>query len=241
MINPDYPTDSGSFVQHTYQNQPTFNDTFYWNGGTNNMYNDGSRRNVANPSQAPNPFQQYGQVQNNPQMMNPQQYGNGMPQQQNQGPVGLNGMIESRRTINNAIPTQNNPWARDQQMQPQVPPPSMNPVTQPPVSYQNMQSQQTNPYMNNNGYGYNDHNMGALYNNSYSSFDRKGSWEYSRTQPPRNYPMPNVDWNASTVSNTYGYSNQNPYLNMCGNNQPAFPTAQMNWADIAKENWAYNR
>ena len=78
--NPDAPQpNTGNWSQHTYQ--PQQNDSFYWGGsfgnsfGPNMGYNDGSRRNTpinpVNPfgAQAPNPFNTFGQVNPNTQIL----------------------------------------------------------------------------------------------------------------------------------------------------------------------------
>lgn len=60
MINPDYPTNTGSFLSHTYQPQPQFqNNTFYY-GGMGSMpgtFQQDSRRNepMMNPTQPAQP------------------------------------------------------------------------------------------------------------------------------------------------------------------------------------------
>lgn len=235
MFNPDYPSSTGTdFLQYTYQNQQQNNMYYYpGNGYNTNPYGYGygnnpqsdSRRNVMNPV---NPFNQFGQNQQNaipesavkPFSSYPPATPMGAPSQ----PMGLNSLVESRRNIpTNTTPnTSSNPWATQQQPQP-------NPFQ--------AQQNTTNFGMNGCYDPYNpaykiDPSMAVLYGNTNPTpFDKHCSWDNFYTQP-RNIDMPNINWNAQYNNNQACYNNPLPQYPV-----QQYPTAQQNWKEIAEKNW----
>jgi len=245
MYNPDYPSDqTGGFLQHTYQGQNN-NQSFYWNGGygfAGNQYGYGadSRRNAVNPV---NPFNTFGQVgaPNNAYDIPEsavQPFGTYPPAGPQQN-MGLNAMIDSRRNMGQPnIPQGNNPWAQ--------PTPQTQAVfgAAPTPQYP-----QNNPFADPYYSGYccgvpNDPNTRALYGDFGPSFDRHNSWDNYLTDRRQIQP-PVIDWRSASNPN----SQLNNQWNNSGYMQPAFfgnngsnpGQGNMNWNDIAAQNWNCQR
>ncbi len=237
MYNPDYPVEqTGGFLQHTYQQQPT-NTSFYWNGGcaVPGCGMD-SRRNIMNPV---NPFNTFGQVgMNQPQDIPEsavQPFGTYPPSTPQQN-MGLNAMIDSRRSMGNQnFAAQNNPWA------PQQPTPQTQSVfgavpAQP-------QQYQADPYAGyGNTYVPNDPNTRALYADFGGSFDRHNSWDNYFTAPRQIQP-PTIDWRAASNPQANMY---NQWQNSGFGMQPSVfgqtpNTAGANWNEIQAQNWNVKR
>lgn len=235
MYNPDYPTNTGSFLQHTYRQPEMVNETFYYAGGgtvTQNPFNpmtdSDSRRNIGMYG-GYNPQMSYQQpaVQNTnnqqTQVMPFSSYPSGVP---NNGTPAFNAMAESRR--NTAVAVNNNgnvnPWSNVQQ--PTAP-------TAPTVFPQQNANMYSNPYAN--PYAYNnpccDYQTAALYGGSFNSFDKKnGCWDNMYTEP-RPIPQPYIDWNhAMNAQHVQSYQPQYPQVSQ-------YPQTNLNWVDIAKQNW----
>lgn len=243
MFNPDYPTNLGSFLQHTYRPMENANESFYWAGGAvnpfGNQYNNmDSRRNMG----VVGCFPTMGMNNNPPQVANSE--ANVMPfstyppstptANNNFGTTpAFNSLLDSRR--NAPMPTNTNaavnPWATNQAQQPQITP-QMNQST----SFSNPWS---NPYMNPQGMcGYNaycsDPSTMALYEGLPFGYDKKAvCWENQYTVP-RQVQSPVVNWNT----------NLNPMGQQQSVPQPMYPTqmpkTNMTWAEIAERNWGSN-
>ena len=254
--NPDYPVDDGSnFIMHTYQ-QPQMQNSMYWNGssfgpmGMQGFNDPASRRNLnpVNPFQQwgqqqapqPNPFQQFGSNPGNnaiPENM-VQPFGTYPPSTpvNQQQPMGLNALIDSRRNMNNPIQvSQNNPWATPQQQAPQ------NPVPDQTFNQFNngYNAFDLNQYYMNNGFMV-DMATEALYqNNGPTSFDKNNAWDNFYTQYRPLMPPQNINWrpnNQCQQSSPFSLQAPQPYA------MPQYPTQQystpQNWNDIADRNWA---
>lgn len=243
MYNPDYPTDqTGGFLQHTYQQQPA-NTSFYWNGGYGSAPGFGmdSRRNLVNPV---NPFNTFGHVGMGqaPSTDIPesavQPFGTYPPSTPQQN-MGLNAMIDSRRSLGNqnAMP-QNNPWA------PQQPTPQTQAVFGAVPSQPVFQQPTCDPYAGFGGNCYipNDPNTRALYADFGYNFDRHNSWDNYYTSPRQIQP-PTIDWRAASNPQA---SMANQWQNAGFGMQPSFfgqnpNTAGSNWNEIQAQNWNVKR
>ena len=258
MFNPDYPQDDGSnFLMHTYQ-QPQ-NTSMYWNGSNFGMmgmtgFNDPSSRRNLNPV---NPFQQFGQGQQQNQPNPFQQFGNNnngaIPESMVQPfgtyppatpagnqPMGLNSFIDSRRNMNNPTQvSQNNPWATPQPVQANqqpMPDNSFNPFTNMNMGYNAFDM---NNYYNNNGFKV-DMATSALYqNNGNTTFDKNNAWDNFYTAYRPLIPPQNINWRPQEngyQQNPFTLQSPQPYA------QPQYPVQQyatpQNWNDMAERNWA---
>ena len=237
-FNPDYPTISnGGFLQHTYHNDQSMNDMFYYNGGAICPFGSqslaDSRRNT-NMGFGVYPMQ-------NPMMPNFGQPTQTTPVETQVMPFstyppstpggttapGFNSLVESRRNNFGAPVVQNNPWAvQATPQQNQMPQFQPNPVMTNPFS-----NPFSNPYLNPQMMGYTvEASSSALYGDaSQFGFDRKaGCWDNMYTNP-RMMPAPYVDWNTT-------HQSLNPVGQMPGY-QMAYPKTNRSWVEIAEQNW----
>lgn len=228
--NPDYPVSGvGSFVQHTYApaNNNASIEAMYFNSGMGMMQQQfDSRRNMGLNPNGFAPTNPFGPNQNTNTMMCggyptpsvPQQeqvmpfsnYPSNVPQQQQQQPT-FNSLVDSRRTataVNNTIGL--NPWANQQQPQPQPLSPFTNQYgyTGQPTQYM----YDTN-ILNGNGFG-----------------RRDGCWDNLYSQP-NVINQPVVDWNNNQQQQQqqYGYGSGMP--------MPQYPAMNMSWREQAERNW----
>lgn len=246
MYNPDYPSDqTGGFLQHTYQGQNN-NQQFYWNGGYGfpGQYGYGadSRRNATmNPVNPFNTFGQTGMGNNSFDIPESavQPFGTYPPATPQQN-MGLNAMIDSRRNMGQPnVPQGNNPWAPA----PATPTPQTQAVFGAVPTTQQYQYGY-NPYA---GYGFgvpNDPNTRALYGDFGPSFDRHNSWDnYLTDRRPIQPPV--IDWRSAGNPNNQ-LNNQwtnSGYMQPAffGGNNAAPGQNNLNWNDIAAQNWNCQR
>lgn len=240
--NPDYPTNVGNFVQHTYEsNGNPYDQTFYYGGGSINPFGDNqmspippdSRRNMfgnTNPQQFNDGYVQPNRMGIPEQQVQPfSSYPSGTPSN-NPGNVPFNSLIESRRNLSQppAMPVQQNQ---------QVNPVFNNPWAVQPVGTVNPNF--TNPYGDQNNYGYPYVEMGtsSLYGRDPNrfTFDRKqGCWDNMYTTP-RAPIAPDINWNnnnAPTNLNPMGQVQQAPYQNIV-----QYPKTNESWIDMANKIW----
>lgn len=256
--NPDYPTNVGSFAQHTYQGQQIYGNGFYYGGPGYGATDMGARRmDPGMPQQQPNP---YGYPQQQPAGVPPQTqiptgvgqmlstpeagvmpYASYPPNGPTQ-PIGFNQMMtDARRADAGNTPNGgNNPWATTPA--PTVPPqqPYTQPVYQQPVN--------AGGYSNYSGYGYGYADASAMYKQPYASnpFEKQPGtnlWDnlYTAPQPyvspaPNGgaWPQPgqNVQQNQPMV---YNFPQQNQYPPMSAPQQPQ--QQPINWYAVSKDNW----
>jgi hypothetical protein len=258
-INPDYPTNVGSFAQHTYQGQQSFNNgnTFYYGGagyGTMMAPDNGARRpdgNVVPPQQPYGAFNQptgyYGQIPTPaPQSQIPTGVGQMLstPEQgvqpfatyppNNNTPYGFNQFTtDARRADANAAQAVgNNPWATQQPVQ--NPAPMMTP---PPNMYQPQQTFNYNP-------GYGDasamYQYGGFGQNPFEKKPGTNMWDNMYVQQqPYVQPAPNqMQWNSpqntQPQQNVYSF----PQAGSCypSTNPPAFQQTG-SWDEFSKKTW----
>ena len=218
MFNPDYPTSTGNFLQHTYQPVQNMNESFYYSGGGINPFanqmgamSDSRRMMSGNPSTPMGQTAQNGQQQ----LMPFSSYPPATPQVTN----GFNALVESRRNTNVATPqqTNTNPWATNPMAGAPIQPVQQNPV------YPQMMMPQSN---------FNMHlvptNCNALYSNQAAvGFDRKaGCWDNAYTNPNPAVFTPTIDWRSAQP--TY----QNPMYPMA-----QYPQTNASWLEMAEKNW----
>lgn len=253
-VNPDYPTQGGSFVNNTYTAPSNFgSDSFYYNGGGINPFGNqpmDSRRNVFSPMGYPIPQQQPQSYVSEQNLMPYSSYPPQSPQQaMNQcgygnGQINYSSFVDSRRNnpaaamgqtqfpTGQSTPQTTNPWSTTQQ--PTQPVMNNNPYV-------------TNPYANQYNYVI-EPSVAALYANPINGFEKKTNYWENQYTMPQYIQQPNINWNTSNQMsmnpyNQYGMLPQNPY----GSNQnmiyqpqynaPIFPKVNMSWEDIAKQNW----
>lgn len=251
-INPEYPTTVGSFAQHTYQGQQTFdNNGFYYGGAGYTVPMDGARRPDGVYQQPyPNTFNQptgyYGQTPvpapqsqiptGVGQMLSTPEQGvqpfatypptNGAPQ------YGFNQFTtEARRADANAAQAVgNNPWAQSAQ-----------PVMTPPPAYPQMQPQ--TPYGYTAGYG----DASAMYQYSQpqmNPFEKKpgvNMWDnfYVQNQPYVPAAPNQMQWNSPQTQpqpqqNVYSFP---PNGNGYGYPAPPNPGMATSWKELSEKSW----
>ena len=252
MTNPDYPTNTGSFLMHTYQTPTQTQSSFYYNGMGSVMPNmmpggfqQDSRRNEPVPASMMN------QANANmvPNSQNPlaafqalyaQQNGTQMPTQYQQIPTSpISVPVEPNVQPFSSYPPEyrqpQNQFAvtadsRRFDMSTQTPTPSpwAQPVQNPFIM--NAQNCPTTPqYVNPTA------DCGAMYADCNASpvFRRLQQWDNTYTQPQQ-IPMPVADWTQYIPNNTpqNGPVYAPPVVN------PGVPdnTAQ-SWNDIARQNF----
>jgi len=249
-VNPDYPTNVGSFANHTWQGQQSYGTPgmFYYGGmgyGTTDARRpDGMNQPQPNYGTFTNPYG-YTQPQSTPpqsqiptgvgQMLSVQEQGvqpfSSYPP--NNGTPGFNQfMYDARRADANAAQAVgNNPWAQNQQTATQ---PTAMPMTTPMQQYPN------------GGYytpGYND--ASAMYQYSgygQNPFEKKpgvNMWDNMYTQPqPYVQSAPNpMQWTspqqAQPQQNIYNFPQATPGYNP----PPQQQGAGMTWRQMAEHSW----
>lgn len=266
-INPDYPTTVGSFAQHTWQGQQSYNNgnTFYYGGagyGTMMAPDTGARRPDGNAPQYTGTFNQptgyYGQQ---PQGVAPQaQIPTGVGQMLSTPEQGVqpfatyppnNGTqqygfnqfaTEARRADANAAQAVgNNPWAQNQ------PAPAPAPMPQPTPNY----GYQMQPQQGTFGYtaGYADASAMYQYTQPQQNpFEKKpgvNMWDNFYVQPQPYVPAaPNqMQWTTPQQTpppqqNMYNF----PTPNVCNGYAPYPPQQQgcfgnTSWDAVSHQSW----
>lgn len=258
-INPDYPTNVGSFAQHTYQGQQAYgaNGTFYYGGAGYGTTNDVRRPDGFNQPQQPNygtftnPYgNYYGQpAQPAPQAQIPTGVGQMLSVQEqgvqpfssyppnNGTQPGFNQfMYDARRADANAAQAVgNNPWAQNQTTMSQ---PAPMPITQPVPQYPT-----------GGGYytpGYGDASAMYQYNGfAQNPFEKKpgvNMWDNMYVQQqPYVQPAPNpMQWTTpqqqAPQQNIYNFPQATP-----GYNPPPQPGSGATWKQMAEHSWEPNK
>mgnify|MGYP007056154306 CR=1 FL=1 len=261
--NPDYPTNVGSFAQHTYQGQQSFGGGFYYGGaGFGTMTPDNSPRRA--DGFAPQAPQQYGYGYAAPA-------GYGYPQQPVQpmapatpAPTGIGQMLTTpeknvqpfssyppsngqpgfnqlmtdarRADAFSAQATGNNPWATSQ------PAPAPVPMTpQPQYNYYTPQPQQLAW-----GVGANDASAMYGYQQGQNPFEKKqgmNMWDnmYAAPQPYVQNPPSQMQWSSTPVQTQpptvyqYQVPPQQQYPQFAQVPPPQQET--YSWMELSKKSW----